>query len=459
MTEQFKEQGGSATMDPSPMMRWVTSRAIRSVINPRRLEQSRVKAERERLKQGNGHSVEYFHQVDDGYSHLAVQALTGLSDCYDIELTVHLVRGPSGNNLPEPELLPRLSLWDAALVSSHYGLNFPQGASLPNSATVAQANAILAGVAVAEFQAAAVAVGEAVFGADSESALTELQKKHAAVSAAETRDILDRGDARQAELKHYSGAMFYYAGEWYWGVDRLYHLEKRLQALGASRRAAEQPLYPRPAIETGPRKDDGRLTLEVYASLRSPYTALIFDKAVQLAADAGVTLSLCPVLPMVMRGVSLSRQKGLYIFADAKREATALGVEFGKFSDPIGSPVRRCYSLFDWARGQGKHVELMSSFLKAAFVEGVNTNVDKGLKVVVEKAGLSWEDARKIIDNNDWQAELEKNRTTMYGFDCWGVPSFRLRDASGKTLVAAWGQDRLWLISRKIQEAIASYSS
>ena len=73
MTEQFKEQGGSATMDPSPMMRWVTSRAIRTVINPRRLERARIKAETQRLKQGNAHCVEYFHQVNDGYSHLAVQ--------------------------------------------------------------------------------------------------------------------------------------------------------------------------------------------------------------------------------------------------------------------------------------------------------------------------------------------------------------------------------------------------
>ena len=40
------------------------------------------------------------------------------------------------------------------------------------------------------------------------------------------------GSKRLAELGHYSGATFYYAGEWYWGVDRLFHLEARLQELG-----------------------------------------------------------------------------------------------------------------------------------------------------------------------------------------------------------------------------------
>jgi len=175
---------------------------------------------------------------------------------------------------------------------------------------------------------------------------------------------------------------------------------------------------------------------------------------VQLANDTGVGLELRPVLPMVMRGVSLSRQKGLYIFADAAREARALGVEFGKFSDPIGSPARRCYSLFSWAESQQKRVGLMSSFLKAAFVEGVNTNQDAGLAQVVERADLSWTEAQEIIDNDDWQESLEKNRLAMYDFDCWGVPGFRVLNASGDTIVGVWGQDRLWLVSRAIQSAL-----
>ena len=377
-------------------------------------------------------------------------------DRYDIELKVHLVRGPSGNNLPEPELLPRLSLSDAALVSSHYGLDFPLNASLPGPVVVSRANAILTGVSAAEFPQVATAVGVAIFGGDAAVALKALENDYGVATAAVTEQALDDGDSRQEELKHYSGAMFYYAGEWYWGVDRLYHLEARLQSLQAVLVQNAGLLYPRPEIEEGPRKDNGSLTLEVYASLRSPYTAFIFDKAVALAKNTGVTLALRPVLPMVMRGVSLSRQKGLYIFADAAREARYLGVDFGMFSDPIGSPARRCYSLFNWAGEQGKQVELASSFLKSAFAQGVNTNKDKGLEHVVQQAGLNWQDAQKVIGNDDWQAELEANRTTMYGFDCWGVPSFRLLDAQGNTIVAAWGQDRLWLISRAIQAALAT---
>ncbi len=454
MTEQFKDQGGMAAMDPNPVKRWVTSQVLRRIINPRSLEKRRIRAEQERSRLGAPHCVEYFHQVDDGYSHLAVQAMQTLLVHYDIELKTHLVHGPSGNNLPEPELLPRLSMHDASLIADHYGLSFPGDPSLPGATLVNRANAMLAVVPPEHFSELAVDIGKAIFSVDAEPVLQALEEKNGIAAPPTVERVLASGDERRAELKHYSGAMFYYAGEWYWGVDRLYHLELRLQALGASRGDSGKLLFPRPDIEVGPAKDRGHLTLEIYASLRSPYTALIFDRAVQLAKDTGVNFVLRPVLPMVMRGVSLSRQKGLYIFSDAAREARALGVEFGKFSDPIGSPVRRCYSLFNWAETHGKKVELASSFLKAAFALGINTNTDKGLQQVVEHAGLNWQEAQTVIDNTDWHEELESNRTTMYGFDCWGVPSFRLLDAQGGSIIAVWGQDRLWLISREIQAAL-----
>ena len=126
--------------------------------------------------------------------------------------------------------------------------------------------------------------------------------------------VVEAGTAKRAELKHYSGAMFYYGGEWYWGVDRLYHLESRLAALGGDRHPGDPLIAPRPTLDLAGRCDRGSFTLELYASLRSPYTAVIFDRAVAFAEQAGVTLNLRPVLPMVMRGVPATREKGMYIY-------------------------------------------------------------------------------------------------------------------------------------------------
>ena len=157
---------------------------------------------------------------------------------------------------------------------------------------------------------------------------------------------------------------------------------------------------------------------------------------------------------MVMRGVPATRQKGMYIFTDAAREARTLGVKWGNFYDPIGEPVRRAYSLYPWAVEQGKGMELLSAFLQAAFYQGINTDTDRGLRHVLQRAGLSWQDADKIIGNSYWEQQLEQNRLAMYDFGCWGVPSFRLLDARGDMALAVWGQDRLWLVAREIQRLL-----
>ncbi len=457
MAEQFQEQGGAATMDPNASLRWATSKLMTALCQPRRLAKQRARTEKERSKAGKPHIVEYFHQVEDGYSQLAAQVLQSLAARYDVKIICHLVTGPLGKNAAEPELLLQLSRYDSWRVAPEYGLEFSRHDAPLRPELVQRASAILAAQDSHRFIDRAAEVGRALW-ADDEQTLNSLAERYGCAADDVISERIAAGTARREELKHYSGAMFYYGGEWYWGVDRLYHLEQRFADLGIDRQPGSPMLVPRPPIETGPLKDTGRLTLEVYPSLRSPYTAISFDRAVKLAHDTGVKLVVRPVLPMVMRGVPATRQKGMYIFWDTAREARAAGVPFGNFYDPIGDPARRGYSLFPWACEQGKGVELISAFLSCAFAEGVNLNNDRGLKKVVEKAGLDWRTAQQIVGQPGWEALLESNRMAMYGSGLWGVPSFRLLDESGTEILALWGQDRLWLFSREIQRQLAARS-
>ncbi len=453
MTEQFQDQGGVASMYPSPFKRWLTSKIIRFINRPGCIEKQRAKCEAKRLKQQRTHVVEYFHQVDDGYSHLSAQMLKPLLATYDIELVCHLVNDPQGANAAEPDLLSQLSRYDSHAVAPHYGLEFPQHPKPAYKEAIVLASLILAKQSSQSFVEVAASVGNALWN-DNIRGLQNLAERFGQSSESDTQDRIMQGNQRRENLKHYSGAMFYYEGEWYWGVDRLYHLENRLRDLNANKMPNSKLLAPRPAITTNGAKDNGSLTFEIYASLRSPYTAMIFDRAVQFARDAGVNLEVKPVLPMVMRGIPVTRTKGLYIFFDCTREAKALGVKFGNFYDPIGEPVKRAYSLYRWACEQNKGIELFSAFLSSAFSEGVNTNSDAGLKTVVEKAGLDWQQAKNIAGTAGWQEILEKNRLDMYKFGGWGVPSFRLLDANGDEVLALWGQDRLWLFGREIQRLV-----
>ena len=74
------------------------------------------------------------------------------------------------------------------------------------------------------------------------------------------------------------------------------------------------------------------------------------------------------------------------------------------------------------------------------------------MKLVVERAGLDWIQAKSRLYLGEWEPLIEKNRQNMLDLGCWGVPSYELSDSEGNTLVATWGQDRLWLIDRVIQK-------
>ena len=458
-TESKKPRGGEMA-NPSPPLRWAMSKVLARAADPERRAARRSKLEAKRHKAGAAHVVEYFHQVDDGYSHLAAQMLGPFVERYDVRLVCHLVGPPTGPNAPEPDFLLGLSRYDAARIGPRYGLEFPGGGDAPDRELLDLATLILAGLVTdsAAFVDAASRVGDALW-SGSMQALQDLAAHYP--PAADATSVLASGERRRTELGHYSGAVFHYGKEWYWGVDRLCHLEKRLIELGACRDGGAI-LCARPAIENGPHRDDGSMTLEIFPSARSPYTALSFDAAVELARTTGVGLRVRPVLPMVMRGVPVTRTKGVYIFMDAAREASAYGLtDWGSYYEPVGGPVERCYSLYPWAVAEGRGVELLSAFMRAAFREGVNTNTDAGLRHVVEAAGLSWTAARSIVgkdawNDNAWRDEVEANRRAMYDLGLWGVPSFRLLDAGGETRLRVWGQDRLWLVAHEIQRALGS---
>jgi 2-hydroxychromene-2-carboxylate isomerase len=179
------------------------------------------------------------------------------------------------------------------------------------------------------------------------------------------------------------------------------------------------------------------------------------DRVLDLEKRLPVDLVLRPVLPMVMRGLPVPRAKQLYITLDTKREAEDAGVAFGRMCDPVGRPVERGFSLYPWAKQQGRGAALLRSFTQAAFAEGVDTGTDAGLRLVVERAGLSWDDARKHLDREGWQGELEANREQLFALGLWGVPSFRLLGRSGEPDYTTWGQDRLWRVEQEIRRRLS----
>ncbi|MEM7398967.1 MAG: DsbA family protein [Pseudomonadota bacterium] len=443
-----------ARVDQSTLERTVTSFFSRVLLNQGRIAISRNVTEWRRRLGGRAHEVHYFHEVDDPYSYLAAQTLGPLAKRYDIELVPHLADPAVGPDIPEPELLARLARRDVATVAPFYGLDCPKDGGPADAASVQQAKGLLA-AAVREpgaprFAALATAVGAALLTAD-KNAMEALARSHPVADPSDADAEAEAGRALRDSLGHYSGATFHYGAEWYWGVDRLHHLERRLQALGADP-ARGEILYPRPPIQSGPVARAAEMTLEVFPSLRSPYTAIGFEPTLRLAAATGIGLETRPVLPMVMRGVPATLRKGVYIMTDTHREAEALGMPFGPMFDPIGDPVRRGYSLWPFARSKGRGDAFLAGFLRMAFSEARNMGTDASLQRLVDEVGLDWSEARAHLDQPGWQDEIETNRLAMIDeMGQWGVPSFRLRGPADEPDLAVWGQDRLFVVAAEIQ--------
>ena len=432
-------------------VRLIRSAIMRRMADTDLRDARRRRAERVRVREGRAHEVHYFHQPDDPYSHLAAQALRAFLTRYEVQLLSHVVAQPA------PIAIHEKALWDAwarrecAAMAPYYKLSYEDRRCEPDPASVEMARRILLNVeSSAHFPEASVEVGVALNN-DARIELESLATRHGSLPAPEADLRLKQNFELRHRLGHYLGAMFFYEGEWYWGIDRLHYLEARLDSLGAKLRAA--PSGPsasltRRASQTI--RSERSVTLEYFPSLRSPYTHISYDRVRDLCRRYPVELICRPVLPMMMRGVKADRRKGAYILKDTMREAERLGVPFGNIWDPFGKPVLRAYSLFPWARDQGKGFEYLHSYSRAVWAERVDAWSERGLQTIVERAGLSWADARRRLDNRDWEPELEDNVNAMIAAGSWGVPTLRLPAAGSFPEFTVWGQDRLWLIEEEI---------
>ncbi len=432
---------------PGPGLRAGLGALVASTVtSPRLRDLRRRRFEARRKRTGADHEVHYFHQVDDPYSALTAQVLAGLVRRYDVRLIPHLAPPPKDWAAPDRARLTAYSLDDARAIAPAFGLRFP-GRNPPDPRAVRKAQAILCNAEPNQFAQAAVEVGTALW---TDRRLDGATARFGAAGRATLDNALATGEALRDRAGHYLGATFLYGGEWYWGVDRLDHLERRLADLGADREPGRPPIASRPGLrfaEAG-RPAPETPPLELFLSLRSPYSWLVMDRARALADHYGLRLVLKPLLPMVMRGLPVPLAKRLYIVRDCKREAERLDLPFGRISDPVGPPVERGLAILIGARASGRDAAFAASFLKGVFADGVDAGSDRGLSWLCARADISWAEVQQWMTDERWRMEVEANRLEMLDLSLWGVPSLRF----GST--AAWGQDRLWLIEQAVLETL-----
>ena len=410
------------------------------------------KGRRQRDKSGRP-VLHYFHGVADPFSALAVQTLTTLSDAYHVDIRCHIASGAQGDYIGDGERFDRWAFQDASDIASFYGLEWPAQGSVATPSEFADALSALSSAGTTlDFVSAAVRVFDSVVSAaredsDSESESDSRAKITDQWVAFERGDAVAAGNKLRKSWGHYGAGMFYFEGQWYWGLDRLRVLERRLIAEGLAS-DSRGVIFPEPSAVQLPNLTSSDVELEYFPSLRSPYTAIGHARVLDLIEQSNVQVNVRVVMPMMMRGVPAPAAKGQAIMTDAAREGRYFGSPMGRIVDPFGEPIKRAYAFLPELRRRGLLMPFVTEYLKAAWVEGVDVTREQGLSEVLQRTGCP-EDVAPAAES-EWRDEVEQNLAIMHEHDLWGVPSFRVT-GGGRPPFACWGQDRIWRVSKELE--------
>lgn len=392
--------------------------------------------------------LRFHHRVDDPWSHLLLQVLPRIVAVYDVSLRCITMPLPPKEHFPRPDLVARHALRDARDLARHYELEFPAAEVPPSQelALLASRRLIAAENDALGYLTLARALGDALFAGDTDRLLTACE---GALPEDEAKARLAMHQRQQLEAGHYNTAMIAAGSNWYWGVDRLAHLEHDLLAAGRRRPNASVGVLRRRPLDQRRRRVSGDvkspIEIDFFCSFRSPYAYLAAERCFDLQRRYPVRIRPRLILPMKMAGFSIPEIKATYFRSDPAREALRHGVRFGNFCDPYGSGLERAMALVDPARQSGRLEPYLLSVMQGVWADGIDTATDAGLRHLVERAGLDWDVMSSHVSDRSWRAWADSNRAELERLGQYAAPTWHMDGW------VTWGQDRLWMIEREIE--------
>ena len=402
-----------------------------------------------RAIRGGKHVVTFYFRIDDPYSWLLVQVLPEFEQHFGVKIQPRTMLYLDESLYPAVDALRELAPMDCTRLAKLHGLQFPDEWVNPDNKTCMQASQILLRHENSDmYFSLATQLSEAVWQNKLEKVELLLHRYGAEASDKAELELQARRDHFLKD-GHYLTATLHYAGEWYWGIDRLDHLSERLVDLGLGNGVVPTQYGIAKNAELLRRNSEefASQNLEMFFSFRSPYSYIALARAYRLVDHYGLDLILRPILPMVMRGLSVPNAKKFYILKDAAREAALQNVPFGFVCDPVGIGVERCMALWPFAEKEGRTREYFIAAGRCIWSQGVDVSSDAGLAQVCKEAGLDWDRARCWLDDNRWRERAEKNRIDMMARGSWGVPTFSIKQQT------VWGQDRFAIIESLLLSA------
>lgn len=427
----------------------IRSLLLNALVSGRLRNSRRWYAEQRRRLLRRRHVVSAFLELDDPYSYLLSRYLRQLREQYDIDLRVYLVESMGEGYKPRPDMLAEYATADCARLAEELGLPFlDRGPTPPVELRRAMLDALADVAGKPGFTDEVLEALASYWRGDMDA----VRRRTELPASGEGQQLIESGQRLLTRLGHYSAATLHYAGEWYWGIDRLHYLTTRLDSLGANHTGSPHPelVAGAQAMQvslpvTPPQMARELPPLEYFHSFRSPYSYLGLRQVMDIADAFGLNLQVRPVLPMVMRGMKVPRKKLLYIAYDTMRESERLQIPFGRLADPVGTGVERLQAVYNYACSENKGREFLLNAGEAVWSQAVDVASDVGMREIASRTGLFWPEVVESMRDDSWRESVEENRESMMTSGSWGVPTLRLGD------FVVWGQDRIWLLVRHVE--------
>jgi 2-hydroxychromene-2-carboxylate isomerase len=382
-------------------------------------------------------TAEVYLALNDPYSFMLIQVLPDLEKRFNIKFKLFLVYESVPGVTIDPKLMRAWAIKDANYIADQYQLK-----KIIQQPTQ---ESLFTGQQMWQLRPKTLANAWKLF---QQTWFNEFEDYYHASTPVINYQI--KNLMRLVKLGHYLPSSIFIAGQWFVGIDRLERLETRLTDLGLALDDSV-PVYQRNTLIFAERSEKALVVdnnnpnfLEAFVSLRSPYSYIGLLQAEKLSQHYKIPLKIRPLLPLVMRGLTITENKERYAVFDASREAKNLNIPFTGITDPLGQGIFNAFQIFSYAEQQNKELDFIKSAFNAIYVDGLDLSHKSVIESLCKLHDLDYEKALAYNNEHDWQQWSDCNQVTLDSMGLWGAPCFRFKEAT------CWGQDRLALIEQAI---------
>ena len=343
---------------------------------------------------GKEHVVRFFHDPESPMSWLTAQALLQLQNEQGFSVVGHTLFSQPSDGAGCSAVARQQRHLEAVQVARWHGLKPPE--RVPEQAQVETvAGELFEREGNDDWLEAAVNLGNALFCSTSiPDTMQDLRP-------------LQRNQALLEQLGHRRGSTVFTDGLWFTEVDGVIQLQEHFERLGLPCVTLFQT-HPEALPDQAPSK------IRFWFRVGDPYCYLAFKTLDALSVSYGIEIELLPTAN-TFENDELSLRRQATAMMEVGREARRLSIPFGRVAGDTPTPALKLWEIYFALDGdRDRQRQLLHNAFHAVWVRGMDINDPEILLKVATSVNLSYEQAKALMQRQDFNAIPTKNAEFLY---------------------------------------------